>query len=331
MKRSEDVWLSDGNVIICAAGPSSGSDCDTRVLFKVHRSILSRHSAVLHDMFGLPLTYSAEEAYEGVPLVYMHDDPVDVQNLIHALYNHESFLPPPAGSPSIETIFSVLRISTKYVVTFLRKRAILHLSDFFPLTPNDALKTRRTLAKQRGKTRAHYVDIPDIISRAHESHIPWIIPWATYLYMFEATTANLHHYVRDIEPGDRDLCLVSFAHKCMHLVRLSLYVQDFPHHQCATEYDWNMLRSIFVSGTEVLLECVLHPLYYTDVLWKVIDQTAPNIRKCPGCTEFINGKIEGARTQYWEELPTILGLGTWAALEKMRADELATDNRDEIS
>ena len=85
-KRHEDLWFSDGSVVLAT---------DT-TLFRVHISILSRHSAFFCDMFSLPqpsLFAGASSVVESAgdigdcPFVHLQDSAEDLANLLKALYD----------------------------------------------------------------------------------------------------------------------------------------------------------------------------------------------------------------------------------------------------
>lgn len=77
-----DPWLEDGNIILLV----SVEDSDA-VAFKVHRSVLARHSEVFQAMFEGAQPPPNEEEVERCPVVRMHDVPVELSNLIKALYD----------------------------------------------------------------------------------------------------------------------------------------------------------------------------------------------------------------------------------------------------
>ena len=84
-KRHETYWLDDGNVILAVN--------DT--LFRVHKSLLARHSTFFDGLFKVPTPYlqagEAEESpdhYEGLPIVKMVDDEVEgVEQVLRLLYD----------------------------------------------------------------------------------------------------------------------------------------------------------------------------------------------------------------------------------------------------
>lgn len=82
--KHSSLWLSDGNIVL-AASPSS--DQQRTILFRIHKSILSRHSQVFSDMFALPAAPADnEDVLEGLPLIRMHDSGEDLEALLKYLY-----------------------------------------------------------------------------------------------------------------------------------------------------------------------------------------------------------------------------------------------------
>lgn len=75
IERSEEVWLEDGNIIVQAENHQ----------FKVHRSVLSKHSPVFADLFKVPQP-STERTIEGCPVVELHDSAEDIKHVLLALY-----------------------------------------------------------------------------------------------------------------------------------------------------------------------------------------------------------------------------------------------------
>lgn len=80
MKRDEEVWLEDGNVVLA---------CES-ILFRVHRSILAAHCEVLKDMFSVYAPPEDEETYEGCPLIVMLDKHVDMSRFLKAIIYRKS-------------------------------------------------------------------------------------------------------------------------------------------------------------------------------------------------------------------------------------------------
>lgn len=79
------TWLPDGNVILQTTSPSE----DEFHLFRCHKSVLSKHSAVFADMFELEnyVCVRRSEEYEGVPVISIPDASADVDALLNMLYD----------------------------------------------------------------------------------------------------------------------------------------------------------------------------------------------------------------------------------------------------
>ena len=71
------LWFEDGNIILRAQNTA----------FKVHRSLLGRHSTVFEDMFQVPQPTSPGESIDSVPLVELHDDPQELGDFLDVIYN----------------------------------------------------------------------------------------------------------------------------------------------------------------------------------------------------------------------------------------------------
>lgn len=87
LQKDSDIWVSDGNVILTAKGPSE-------VLhgFKCHKSTLAKNSEVFSTMFPLTQPEDADE-YEGLPVVHLTDTPEDVKALLMMLYDPMKYAP----------------------------------------------------------------------------------------------------------------------------------------------------------------------------------------------------------------------------------------------
>jgi hypothetical protein len=72
------LWLEDGNLVIQAEATQFG----------VHQSVLSMHSTVLHDCFGIPQP-KEQEIVEGCPVVHLSDSVADIESVLSILYKNQ--------------------------------------------------------------------------------------------------------------------------------------------------------------------------------------------------------------------------------------------------
>jgi hypothetical protein len=75
--RHEDFWFTDGSVVLLVENTA----------FRIHQSILSRHSDVFADMFTVPQPMHDEtDQMDGCPIVYLADSLSDFIDVMKALY-----------------------------------------------------------------------------------------------------------------------------------------------------------------------------------------------------------------------------------------------------
>lgn len=71
VQKDEEVWLPDGNVVVVCRNTA----------FRLHKSVLARHSEVFRDLFTLPEA-GVDEYMEDCPVVHLNsDDPHDLRHL----------------------------------------------------------------------------------------------------------------------------------------------------------------------------------------------------------------------------------------------------------
>ncbi|KAF7293785.1 Glutamine amidotransferase type-1 domain-containing protein [Mycena chlorophos] len=125
-KRSPDVWFEDGTIILEAEG----------VQFKVFRGILAANSTVFNDMLIVG-SGAGDDEVDGCLVVRVYDDAVDLMHFLKALHHVGCRYYDPPETTSFTLIAAILRLSTKYNVDFLRRRALAHISSLYPTTLQD--------------------------------------------------------------------------------------------------------------------------------------------------------------------------------------------------
>jgi hypothetical protein len=76
ISRSE-FWFIDGSVIVIVENKA----------FRIHKSILSKHSDVFSDLFMVPQPQDGVETMEGCPVVHLPDSLSDFTDVMNALYH----------------------------------------------------------------------------------------------------------------------------------------------------------------------------------------------------------------------------------------------------
>ena len=85
----DDLCFEDGNLVVSANNRTNGD----LVFFRVHKSILGKHSPVFKDMYSVPPPQDVDQ-HNGVPLVHVHDDANDLRHFLKAIYDPRQCLLP---------------------------------------------------------------------------------------------------------------------------------------------------------------------------------------------------------------------------------------------
>ncbi|KAM5531624.1 hypothetical protein V8D89_014710 [Ganoderma adspersum] len=103
-QQDPELWFEDGNVVIVAGSAA----------FRVHTSILSRHSEVFQDTFGVPRPAlpAPSDVFDGHPVVHVSDSAHDFKQLLCMLYDGVRFMPPD-HPVAFSTIAAVARLGHK--------------------------------------------------------------------------------------------------------------------------------------------------------------------------------------------------------------------------
>ncbi|KAI0673675.1 hypothetical protein C8Q78DRAFT_967754 [Trametes maxima] len=207
-ERHPSLYYDDGNVVL-----SSLAHDGTRQHFRVHRSILCRHSPVIADMFAIPPLLALDsntriaEAYDGVVHVEMQDSVEELTSFLTMFYD-------PLGSaykrfdPNTPVLVEgALKLAMKYECDALRRRIIANLEADWPqtLAQWDARRAEAVLLRSEhslqltGKVDGAYLDdrLPEPASAiriASDYGIPSILPAAFYTLALLSTDADWDAY-----------------------------------------------------------------------------------------------------------------------------------------
>ncbi|KAJ7906551.1 hypothetical protein B0H13DRAFT_1619319 [Mycena leptocephala] len=161
-----------------------GTGLTTRAATGIPGGLLARESTIFHDLLTIPQPDDVERV-DGCPLVPLSDDLRDLEVFLKALFDYKSvfFLAVPHRT-QFDTISGFIRLSKKYQVNGLYRRAMDHLSAAFPMTLRDyppsltwGLSPEETLHG---------------ILLARELSLDWILPSAFYSACDINTCGQLH-------------------------------------------------------------------------------------------------------------------------------------------
>ncbi|KAJ7184646.1 hypothetical protein C8R46DRAFT_1064708 [Mycena filopes] len=312
--QSKDVWFDDGSLIIEVQN----------VLYRVSRSILSGRSSVFADMFSIPQPADAETR-DGCPVVHLHDASADLTVFLRAIFDSEYFMPYPVQT-DFRTASGVLRLSNKYAVDYLRRRALVHLSSVYPtkLSALDAGSGPNASAWVRPSWRNDVVPIHvAAIVLAREVDAPWIIPYAFY----RAATTDDKDLVQDVlrpstpngwittlNGDDRSAFLKGYSSQSRSTVPdiLRFLYHPLAVAGCTTS---SLCIEKRLGSFEHLREVLTDPTIPLDI-WTYHDWDA--IKLCLVCRITLTARHNAARQQFWDNLPGMYGLPEWEKLEELK-------------
>ncbi|KAJ6476058.1 hypothetical protein C8R47DRAFT_664880 [Mycena vitilis] len=184
--RDPNFYFEDGNIVLSA---KEFEDCV--VYFRLHRSIISKHSPVFADMFELPPHPSAEQ-YDGVPLVEMAGDSAEtLRSLIALLYDPQCITTILNGEDFATRMYDPVVLARKYQIDWIRTMVASHLKSQWILTlvgwdrvanseVSDAL-AREDRESTKADDSLKLPRLPEPVTAirlAHECDVPEVLPMA---------------------------------------------------------------------------------------------------------------------------------------------------------
>ncbi|KAJ7612161.1 hypothetical protein FB45DRAFT_1065523 [Roridomyces roridus] len=289
IQRVEELWFPDGNLII-QAGSSQ---------FRVYRGLLASRSPVFQDMMSFPQPPDSE-LVDGCPLVLLPGSEMEVRVFLKAIFDPEFF--PPFPSPTEFAIAAgCLRLSHKYGVDYLRRRALVHLSSGCG-------------AKLHHWDLCRYVDESDsandpleiyAIQLFREVDALWLLPTVFYNLSFSfAASDQVSEVFHGITYNGVPSALTEFE-------ILKFLVDPSEIAGCATPSECAVER-YHVLGDIQRMRPSLGPT--------VGFRSPISVWEDDGSWEM----LEGVCDAFWDQLPQMYGLPPWEELEQMKTAAIGT-------
>ncbi|KAJ7056063.1 hypothetical protein C8F01DRAFT_1156697 [Mycena amicta] len=287
--RADGLYFHDCGLVIQAEN----------VVFRVSSDFLAVQSPVFRDMLSIPAPADAER-YDGCLIVHLPDSAEDISTLLKALIYHDFFEPVPADT-TFSILSAVLRMSDKYDVATLRRRAIAHLNAAHPTTLAgcDALP----------RLRAAFLRPSDTKDEAYV-HVE--------IAILARRSLDLEDKLRVIESGrsflseERNKIL-----DCFWLPFSGCLAGDRSCHemQVAARKDTEIRSMEFLDGSSILpVDIFAHKPMKS---W-----TNADFQVCAHCLVEVKRLHGMARQSFWDRLPGFFGLPGWDELEKTKAASL---------
>ncbi|KAJ7602765.1 hypothetical protein FB45DRAFT_1072642 [Roridomyces roridus] len=307
-KRAQGLWFEDCGLVIQAED----------VLFRVSRDFLAAHSPVFRDMLSVPTPANAETR-EGCPFVSLPDTAQDFTVFLKALLYYDFFEPPPAQT-TCDILFGVLRMSHKYGVDPLRKRALAHIALFHPTTIDEY-----ELTAANPLPSSHWMEellrreggLP-MIPLARQLSLDWMLPVAFYRVCQHAKEAHVLH---DLSADDQLRYILACRMLETGEVSKILNFLWMPIDECSNDDPptCNRIRIGYRRFAEErrVVSADLASKLPLDV-WTSKD--CSEMRVCAPCLRAMMDAHGAAKRSFWDRLPSFFGLPNWEELEKMKSE-----------
>ncbi|KAJ7640108.1 hypothetical protein DFH06DRAFT_1216614 [Mycena polygramma] len=305
--RADHLWFEDGGIIVKAQ----------MTLFRLSRGVLVAQSPIFEDVFSLPQPPDAETMDE-CAVVTIPDAAQDATVFFRAIFDSSFFEAYPA-STTLEILAGVLRLSDKYEVQHLRRRALVHLSSQFPtkLEDWDLLSSTSAWMRRSWDLDDEPGTLIQLIKLSRESRAPWILP--TVLYHLGNTVGNdethlptILHGEQRLDNADQVSFLIGYGIQRNADRDVTRFLYDpttIPGCSSRTQ----CMESRFHALTDVADDCNVNPTIPLSI-WAEGDWG----RLCTVCLRALRKSHRGARQDLWARIPHMYGLASWEELEELK-------------
>ncbi|KAJ7078448.1 hypothetical protein B0H15DRAFT_860500 [Mycena belliarum] len=317
--RVEDLWFPKDTTIAIRAGNK---------IFLVSGAVLAARSAVFRDMLALPQPTSTgdSEQIDGSPVVRLHDAAEDVEVFLRAIFDSSYFMPAPAPI-ELAVVLSILRLSHKYDIQYLHRRALTHLAEdgWYRKTCQWDDESGNHLLEDASSLNASPGLAFSILDAVKEVEALWLMPLAYYCastFTPQECSPFLH--------GSTE----QFARNAVaihpYLVRATININQFLtlHDRCATTKRCTSVRQKHLDSlfSRVDLEDDQDPLAEWE-RGKLEDLKVQGM--CDPCYRLAKKRRNKAATEFLDKLPSLYGLPPWEELRAMKQTAMGEEEEAE--
>ncbi|KAJ7660355.1 hypothetical protein DFH06DRAFT_394263 [Mycena polygramma] len=303
-----NLWFNDGTLVLQAGGSS----------FRVYGGMLGAYSPIFHAMLELPQPDGADSIH-GCPVVRLDDSERDLRYFLRALFDHEFFAPYPAPT-HFATISGIFRLSKKYEVESLRRRALEHLSSAFPTDPAGYSSLSPSWKIEKDECHESWIRV---ILFAREMSLDWILPLSFYRASAMCTPSQVMKGITldgihlELNAADKLMC---YEQSIALRTSSSTAMIDFLWEPleiagcqgAACKDNRFMMRKQAEGWREQAF-----PL----TLWLRDDWKA--LKVCGPCMAAMKVAHKEALDTFWDKLPQRFGLPSWDELQRVKGQDLA--------
>ncbi|KAJ7045164.1 hypothetical protein C8F04DRAFT_1388727 [Mycena alexandri] len=303
---------NDAQIVVCA---------DNRT-FRILRGLLAARSRVLRNIIAAPR--ASTEQIDGCPVVQLPDSAQDLQAFMSAISDPNYFQPAPTPL-RLSVVLKVLRLSKRYEVPPLYRRALEHLAvdGWYRQTFDEHSHDHLTdIAPEETALRNSL----SVIETAVEVGAQWLLPCAYYCLAGHEPDVLRPFLVGNMEPHVQK-CIAAHSSLLRGVIKVNQFLTQAGDKQCATLARCKAARA---SATSDLLAMLNQP-------W--VDPTPPTLEittdanmksrgMCDHCRALAKTRLRKAAAKFWNKLPKLFGLPTWEELHEMNRVAMGEDSSD---
>ncbi|KAJ7449401.1 hypothetical protein B0H11DRAFT_1877688 [Mycena galericulata] len=306
-ERYQDLWFEDCGFVVRAEN----------LLFRVSGRMLAARSPVFADM--LAFTQPDDAAMiDGCPVVVLPDPSREVKVFFMALFNHEFFKPYPAQTDYL-TIEGVLRLSHKYQVDSLRKRALIHLGSVVDnVNPNIEAKVKPSWTALSTHTSS-------IIILCREIDAPWILAPTLYLHGFHFDTQEIVCGTRSFDGrhivlSAQDQVAILSGVLTMRTEKMSEFL-EFLWTPDQTEGCLTPVRCLALRNHARRKVERKRGKHFPHQIMRIAINTE-GMKVCRACKTAMRNAFIAGRRKLTQSIPEVFGLPDWKTLETIKVSAL---------
>ncbi|KAH6911815.1 hypothetical protein BKA70DRAFT_1099308 [Coprinopsis sp. MPI-PUGE-AT-0042] len=318
--RSAKFWFEDGNLVLQVE----------QTQFRVHKSVLARHSPVFRDMSSFSQPPEEDEPMvEGCPIVYLSDSAQQWELLIGVLYDGLQFVPFSGQLLPFGLVAAMLQLGHKYQFDALKERALQCLSKQFPDKREGFYFTSGTPMRKAKPQTTCFLDVADsfndVVNLAIRLRLHRILP-SVYLQALMRASSLLPSFYTGTKSASGKI--TELSHQTQTLLSQS-------HGRLAIEVSENQL-SWLRNGVIPAAECLAPVSCQTALFQWITGFWIPTVSLakpfssmngaklggsfCAECKEIVRDHFENGKAATWRKLPEIFGLPPWEELKNFAFD-----------
>ncbi|KAI0046530.1 hypothetical protein FA95DRAFT_1520176 [Auriscalpium vulgare] len=308
-RRSGEVWMEDGNIILVSQD----------VGYRVHRGVLANNSVVFRDMFANSAP-SADEVVDGCAVLHLQDVTDDLCHLLKMMYFRKYGRD--KRKLGLTALSGLLRLAMKYMLDDLRDELVEYLKFLFPSTLDEYR------SHQRSESLPADLDPMLGVRLALELEIPVILPVTLYLSALLPPEKKLLILETDdsMSHRARTEVLLRVMHferawaDAMHSNRLAGFFKEAPHDVDGLGCDgFRTPQVIWLLKWFSSLRQDVFLTEYNESLWLCNDYD---------CDSLMDERLEKLPKEIWKDLPSMSSTATqpwseWGDIPSVGAGEVA--------